>query len=147
MRESDGGMSSADNKAVVLRFMTEVWHNRDLDVADELVDPAYEVPGVGKGPDAVKRNAATWWAAFPDLEWVVEDIVAEGDRVAVRLTMHGTHLGEFRGIAPTGKRVTMQEMAFWLVVDGTLHTAWFQADALGLRVQLGAIPPEGMHRT
>jgi predicted ester cyclase len=139
-------MTSEENKATVLRFMAEVWRDRKLDVADELVDPAYEVPGVGRGPDAVKRNAAMWWAAFPDLEWEFDDVVAEGDRVAVRMTMHGTHLGEFRGIAPTGKRVTMQEMAFWRIVDGKLHRAWFQADSLGLRVQLGAILPEGLPR-
>jgi predicted ester cyclase len=61
--------------------------------------------------------------------------------VAVRLMLHGTHRGEFRGIAPTGRRVTMQEMVFWRIVDGRLHTIWVQADALGLREQLRAIPP------
>jgi len=51
-----------------------------------------------------------------------------------------THGGEFAGVAPAGIRVTMQEMVFWRVVDGRLHTIWSQADALGLRIQLGAIP-------
>jgi predicted ester cyclase len=132
-------MSAETNKAIVRRFMADVWQAGKLDVADELVHPAYVVPGVGQGPEAVKRNLATWRAAFPDLEWEIEDMLAEGDRVAVRFMLHGTHLGEFHGIAPTGRRVTMQEMAVWRIVDGKLHTGWFQADALGLRVQLGAI--------
>jgi steroid delta-isomerase-like uncharacterized protein len=134
-------MTASSNRALVLRFMTEVWETGRLDVADELIHPAYIVPGFGPGPEGVKRNVAAWRTGFPDLEWVLEDIVAEGDRVAARFMMHGTHLGEFRGIPPTGKPVTMQEMAFWRIVDGKLHTAWFQADALGLRVQLGVIPP------
>lgn len=58
------------------------------------------------------------------------------------MTLRGTHRGEFRGIAPTNGRVTMQEMVFWRVVDGLLDAGWFQADALGLRVPLGALSAE-----
>jgi steroid delta-isomerase-like uncharacterized protein len=134
-------MTVEANKAVVRRFIAEVWNAGNLDVAEQLVHPGYEVPGVGPGPEAVKRNVRTFRAAFPDLTSTVDDLIAEGDRVAVRLTLRGTHLGTFRGIAATGKRVTMQEMAFWRLVDGKLHTGWFQADMLGLRVQLGALPP------
>ena len=138
-------MSIEANKAIVRRFLAEVWNAGNLDLADQLVHPDYEVPGVGPGPDAVRRNVRTFRAAFPDLTWTVDDLIAEGDRVAARMTLRGTHLGTFRGIAPTGKQVTMQEMAFWHLLDGKLHAGWFQADMLGLRVQLGALPPpEGM---
>jgi predicted ester cyclase len=89
---------------------------------------------------------ASYRAAFPDLRWTIENVVSEGEWVAVRLVLHGTHLGEFAGVAPTGKRVTMQEMVFWRVVDGRLHTILSQADALGLRVQLGAIPATAWHQ-
>lgn len=134
-------MSTESGKAIARRFIAEVWNGGHLDAADELIHPAYVVPGVGRGPKAVKRNVAAFRAAFPDLDWTVEDMIAEDDRVAARLMLRGTHLGDFHGIAPTGKRVTMQEMVFWRIVDGKLHTGWFQADSLGLRVQLGVVPP------
>ena len=133
-------MQTDDNKAIVIRFISGVWNAGNLALADELVHPDYVVAGVGQGPEAVKRNVTAFRAAFPDLAWTIEDVVAEGDRVAARLTLRGTHRGVFRGIAPTGRRVEMQEMAFWRLVDNRLHTGWFQADMLGLRVQLGALP-------
>jgi predicted ester cyclase len=105
-----------------------------------LIHPDYLIDGVGHGPEAVKSNVKAFREAFPDLTWAIEDVVAEGDRVAMRLMLRGTHLGVFRGIAPTGRQVTMQEMVFWRLLDGRLHSGWFQADMLGLRVQLGALP-------
>lgn len=135
-------LSPAANKAVATRFVTEVWNAGNLTVADEVIHADYVVPGVGEGPEAVKRNVTAFREAFPDLTWVIEDAVAEGDRVAMRLLLHGTHVGMFRGIAPTGRRITMQEMAFWRIADGQIISGWFQADMLGLRMQLGALPPE-----
>jgi steroid delta-isomerase-like uncharacterized protein len=133
-------MSVALNKATAVRLIAEVWNASELEVAEELVHPDYVVPGVGQGAEAVKRNVAAFREAFPDLSWTIDDVVCQGDRVAMRLTLRGTHLGTFRGIAPTGRSVTMQEMVFWRLVDGRLHTGWFQADMLGLRIQLGALP-------
>lgn len=127
------------NKNVILRFISQVWNAGNLALADALVHPEYVVPGIGQGPEAVKHNVRVFRDAFPDLIWEVQDIVAEEDRVAVRMTLHATHHGVFRGIAPTGRRISMQEMAFWRIVEGRLHTGWFQADMLGLRDQLGAL--------
>ena len=134
-------MSVESHKTLVRRFVSEVWNEGNLALADELVHPAYDIPEVGRGPEAVKRVVTVFRTAFPDMNWSIENLVAEGEWVAVRLMLHGTHRGEFRGIAPTGRRVTMQEMVFWRIVEGRLHTIWVQADTLGLRVQLGAIPP------
>jgi steroid delta-isomerase-like uncharacterized protein len=134
-------MGVESNKALVRRFVTEVWNEGNLTLADELVHQAYDIPEVGRGSEAVKRVVTVFRTAFPDMNWSIENLVAEGEWVAVRLMLHGTHRGEFRGIAPTGRRVTMQEMVFWRIVDGRLHTIWVQADALGLREQLRAIPP------
>ncbi len=139
-------MPEPSPRPVALRFVADVWHAGNLDAAADLIHPDYAVPGVGRGPEAVKRNVAAFRRAFPDLAWTVEDVIAEGDRVALRLTMRGTHLGKFRGIPATGRRVTMQEMVFWRVVDGHLHTIWSQGDALGLRIQIGALPPTVWHR-
>ena len=139
-------MSTEFNKQLVHRFIAEVWNSGNADAADDLIHPDYALSVLGQGPEGVKRNVAAYRAAFPDLECTIENMVAEGDWVAVRLVLHATHLGEFAGVAPTGKRVTMQEMLFWRVVDGRLHTIWSQADALGLRIQLGAIPPTAWHQ-
>lgn len=129
-----------NNKEIARRFIAEVWNAGNLDLADELVHPAYAVPGVGSGPEGVKQNVSAFRAAFPDLEWAIEDVIAEGDKVVLRLMLHGTQRGEFHGIPPTGKRVTMQEIVIWEILDGRLRSGWFAFDGLGLRVQLGAIP-------
>jgi predicted ester cyclase len=139
-------MSIEANKRVVRRFIEEFWNAGNVAVADELIHPDYAVPGLGQGPEAVKRNVAAYRVGFPDLRWTVENEVAEGEWVAVRLVLHATHLGAFAGVAPTGRRVTMQEMVFWRVVDGRLRTIRSQADALGLRSQLGAIPSTAWHQ-
>lgn len=134
-------MSTAANKRLVERFVAEVWNAGNLSAADGLIHPEYAIRGVGRGPEAVKRNVAAYRAGFPDLEWRIELMIAEDDWVAVRLVLHGTHRGEFAGIPPTGAQAVMQALVFWRVVGGKLHTIWSQGDALGLRIQLGAIPP------
>ena len=133
-------MSTDANKEIVQRFISEVWNAENLRVADALVHPDYVIAGIGQGAQAVRQNVAAYRTAFPDLIWVIEQLVAEGEWVAARLTLHGTHLGPLAGIAPTGKRVTMQELVFWQVVEGKLRAIWSQGDSLGLRIQLGAIP-------
>jgi steroid delta-isomerase-like uncharacterized protein len=139
-------MSEEASKAVVHRFVAEVWNAGDLAAADELVHPDYAVEGVERGPDFVRRNVAALRAAFPDLESTVEQMVAEGDWVAVRLTLRGTHLGPLGDIPPSGKRVETQEMVFWRVEGGRLRAIWSVGDALGLRVQVGALPASAWHR-
>jgi steroid delta-isomerase-like uncharacterized protein len=139
-------MSIEANKLLVRRFIEEVWNTGNLGATDDLIHPDYAIRGVGHGPEAVRRNVAAYRAGFPDLECRVEQMIAEDDWVAVRLVLHATHRGEFGGIPPTGKRVAMQEMVFWRVVDNRLHTIWSQGDALGLRIQLGAIPPTAWHQ-
>ena len=133
-------MSTEFNKSVVERFIAEAWNAGDHDTIDDLVHSTYAIAGIGNGPEAVKRNMEMYRTAFPDIECVIEQLVAEGEWVAARLTLHGTHLGPLGNIPPSGKRVAMKEMAFWRVVDGKLHAIWSQGDALGLRIQIGAIP-------
>jgi len=138
-------VSTESNKAVVRRFIAEVWNAGNLDAADELVHPEYAISGIGTGPDAVRHNVSIYRTAFPDLECVVEQLIAEGDWVAVRLTLRGTHLGPLGDILATGKPVTMKELVFWQVESGKLRAIWSQGDALGLRIQIGAIPASAWH--
>jgi steroid delta-isomerase-like uncharacterized protein len=130
------------NKAIVQRFIAEVWNADNLAAADALVHSDYALDGIGRGADAVRSNVAAYRAAFPDLAWTIEQMVAEGDWVAVRMTLRGTHLGPLGGIPPTGKPVAMKEMVFWRVTGEQLRAVWSVGDALGLRAQLGVLPPE-----
>lgn len=133
-------MSIAGNKAIVQRFISEAWNAQNATATDELVHPEYEIRGIGRGPEAVKRNMSFYRTAFPDLEIVIEQMIAEGEWVAVRLTLHGTHLGPLAQIPASGKRVVVKELVFWRLVDGKVHTIWSQGDSLGLRIQIGALP-------
>ena len=81
--------------------------------------------------------------ALGDFRVTVENIVAEGDKVALHLTWGGTHKGEFAGIAPTGKQATMTVINIYRVEGGKIAEQWAVADMLGLMQQLGAVPPPG----
>ena len=78
--------------------------------------------------------------AFPDLHFKIEDILAEGDKVAYRLTVTGTHKGEFQGIQPTDKKVSFSSTGISNIVDGKVAEDWVEADVMGLMQQIGAIP-------
>jgi steroid delta-isomerase-like uncharacterized protein len=78
--------------------------------------------------------------AFPDLHHEIVDIVAEGDKVAVRLNVTGTHKGEFQDILPTGKKLSLDEMGFITIVDGKITEGWISADTMRVMQQLGASP-------
>jgi predicted ester cyclase len=80
--------------------------------------------------------------AFPDLRLTVEDLMAEGDRVAARVTFRGTHKGPFQGIPPTNRQVTFTSIEMNRMVDGKVAEHWVEIDLLGLLQQLGAVPAE-----
>jgi predicted ester cyclase len=78
--------------------------------------------------------------SFPDLRHEIIDMVAEGDRVGVRLSVTGIHKGEFRGIPPTGNKLSLDEMGFITIIDGKITEGWISADMMRLMQQLGALP-------
>lgn len=80
--------------------------------------------------------------AFPDLHHEIVDMVAEGDKVAVRLNVTGTHKGDFQGIPPSGKKLSLDEMGFITIIDGRIVEGWISADTTRLMQQIGAIPEE-----
>ena len=135
---------STVNKALVLRYITEVWNKGNMALTDELVAPGFlghdPIGPDIHGPDGVKQRHAAYRAAFPDLQYTVEEIVAEDDIVVWRWTAHGTHLGEILGVAPTRKQATATGMVTCHVADGKLQETWINWDALGLLRQLGALP-------
>jgi hypothetical protein len=138
-------MSTENNKTIVRRFFDEVVSNGNLRVVDELCSPDYRVHATLSGPDAIdldqtKELVRSFRSSFPDARITIEDIVAEGDLVAARMMEQGTHAGEFRGIPPTGRRVTYGSMTFLRIVDGKIVDHWGLLDLPSLLQQLRGSP-------
>jgi len=139
---ADGASPVDRNKALVRRFFEEVWNRGDDAAIDAFLaaDTVGNDPDFGTGREAFRAQCRRWRTGFPDIHFAVEDVVAEGDKVVSRWTLTGTHEGEFRGIAPTGRRVTVAGMSFDLLRDGQIVSGFDSWDALGLHRQLGTMP-------
>lgn len=143
-------MSADQNKAIVQRFIEELWNNRNLDVADEIfatdcvthqLRSGSAVVAVKRNPESVKNHVAEWLAGFPNLRFTVEQMMAEADQVVSRMVMKGTHAGTWFGIAPTGKEVSIRMIVIHRIVNGRIAEDWVLVESLGLFQQLGVIPP------
>jgi len=137
-----------ENKAIVRRLYEEVWNKRRVELVDELMSPSHalhdnHLPDSGIGPEAYKRNVARFVTGFPDLRFTIEDMLSENDKVAVCWTISGTHKGEFRGISPTSKKVSIEGITINHIADGKIMDSYISADFLGLMQQLGVAPAFG----
>ena len=141
---SEGRRVSDANKAIMQRFYDEVVNAGNVDLIDELLSDDFteheELPGVAPGREGVKQFFRMFKQAFPDGTMTAEHVVAEGDTVAARVTVRGTHQGEFMGIPATGKKVTVGYMDMWRLDGGKAVENWVRLDMLGLMQQLGAVP-------
>ena len=112
------------NKSVIRRFVEEVQNKKNWDVYDELNDPEFvnhsAPPGIPSDREGGKIYLGAFLNAFPDCRFTVDDMIAEGDQVVTKKTFTGTHEGEFAGIPPTGKRVTLQFVDIMRVRDGRI---------------------------
>jgi predicted ester cyclase len=128
------------NKEVVLRSEAELWSKGDLAVADELYSPDFVCHFVGgiewKGLSGIKSAVTNHRTSFPDWHERVDDIVAEGDRVVIRITSTGTQRGEFAGIAPTGRKISIGEFHIYRLAGGKIVEQWGMPDVYGLMKQL-----------
>jgi steroid delta-isomerase-like uncharacterized protein len=136
---------SEHNKTIVRRVVTELWNNGNVSVADELFAPNYEhhdasTPDFGRGPDSEKKRASLYRNAFPDLQLIIEDLIAEGETVMTRWSCRGTHKGDLNGIAPTGKQVNISGVTVVRLTNGKMAEGYVNWDALGLMQQLGVVP-------
>lgn len=144
-QDTDAGRSTEEraNVEVARRYFDELHTAGDLDVAQEVVaeDAVFHIPG-GElvGPEGISGLVTLLRTAFPDAEFPVEDIAADGDNVVVRWTMRGTSEGEFQGIAPTGEAVEMTGIGYLTLADGKITENWIEYNLYGLLQQLGAIP-------
>jgi steroid delta-isomerase-like uncharacterized protein len=133
---------SASNRAVVKHFFNKGLNERNVSVLAELLsDCVYHMPLVGElRGEAVKQFHAHLLAAFPDAQRTVEDQLTDDQNVVTRWTASGTHQGEFMGVAPTGKRVTITGISIHRIAHGKIVEEWQQWDSLGLMQQLGVVP-------
>lgn len=137
-------MSTAENKALVRRLYDEVWNKRRIEVVNEFISPSHALSGSlfsdsSVGPLAYKRIVTQFIAAFPDLRFTVGEMIAERDHVAVSWTISGTHKREFRGIAATHKRISVDGVTIHQITKGRILDSDVRLDHLGLLQQLGAI--------
>ena len=123
-------MSAADNEQLIRRFYDECWNTGNTAAIDAFVAPAYQAQYL----DTMRATHA----AFPGLRWVLDEMVAEGDTVAVRWTLQGTQRGDYLGIAPTGNRVNWPGATFFHLAGGKIADRTVHADPGALRQQLGA---------
>lgn len=139
-------MSAEENKAIIRRFFEVGPSKGNLAAANELLSPKFSLhtplpsaPGVQGIDDII----TTCRMAFEHLNVIVEDMIAEGDKVAARFTAHGIHKGSFMNLPPTGRPITMTGIEIFRIEDGKIVELWAEANLLGLMVQLGIIPAFG----
>jgi steroid delta-isomerase-like uncharacterized protein len=142
-------MSNQQYKTIAQRVDEEVFSaGGDLSVIDEFIAEDFvnhtAPPHLQHGRESLKKLAGLWRTAFPDLKVTINDVLAEGEVVAVAWTGAGTHLGDLMGIPPTGKRGIMSGVEFNKFQDGRIVERWGNNDQLGLFTQLGLVPtPDG----
>ena len=132
------------NKAVVQRFTEEIWSQGNIAVIDEILSPEWVMHtplGERRGLDAMRREVIETRAAFSDLRLTIDDMIGEGDRVAVRANNTATHKGAFMGVQPTGKKLTVKEAAVFRLAGGRIVEGWNYWDLGGFMRQLGIVPP------
>jgi steroid delta-isomerase-like uncharacterized protein len=128
------------NKEILRRFFEEVWGLGKLDALDDIVSNNIVVHVAGRdieGIENFKKFILGYRNAFPDIKFTIEEIIAQGDKVAERFTVRGTHQGELPGIPPTGKQIKITSIDIARYVDGKMVERWGQPDFLGMMQQLG----------
>jgi steroid delta-isomerase-like uncharacterized protein len=144
-------MTTVDNnKVLVRRFIDEIFLQGKPEsveelLADDFVPHNWGKTGTGKTAmtEAIKRASA----GLSDARMTIEDVIAEGDKVAVRLTSHAVQTGPFMGLKPSGKPYTIEEIHIFRIRDGKVAEHWHQGDFMGMMTQLGAMPGQSPERT
>jgi len=132
-------LSLEENKAVIRRWF-EAENNKDLSQIEDMVAPGFiDHTHKLKSREEYEQRIVMFMKGFPDFHEAIEDIIGEGDKVWVRFKFTGTHTGEYLGLAPTGKKITVEVVDIFRMVDGKVVEEWEVADGLDSLKQLGAI--------
>lgn len=136
------------NRRTVERVLLEFFTAGRSELAPELFTPGLvehhpDPPHETRGHDGIRERISAWRAAFPDLSTSIEDLVAEGDRVALRSVARGTHLGEFAGTAPTGRAIAVDWQSIYRFEVGRVAEMWDAWNMLAVMEQLGLAPRPG----
>ena len=141
-------MSTETNKAIVSRYIEQVWNKGRLDLTEEFfVEDVFEhgapqIPGLN-GRDSLKTIIGGARTSFPDVNLALHDVIAEGDKVVTRWTMQATHQGEFMGIPATGNQITTSGGTIYRLDNARIVEIWNFADNLSMMQQLGVVPTPG----
>lgn len=135
-----------ENKNLIRLYYAGLWNRWDDAVVDEIIAPDIEFRGslgiTVRGRDGFRGYVARVRAAFPDFHNQIDQLLAEGNTVAARLTYSGTHRGELYGAAPTGRRVEYGGTAFFQISEGQITSGLVYGDTIGLMRQIGAAAPD-----
>jgi steroid delta-isomerase-like uncharacterized protein len=142
-------MSTEENKALVERWFQALNDRTAMQHLSEFYAPTYVLhdpaapPDLPPGPEAIQQMFGAYATAFPEAKATIDELITAGDRVVIRFTMRTTHQGEFEGLQPTGKPITITGISIVRFADGKMVEEWQQMDNLGMMQQLGAIPTRG----
>lgn len=133
---------SEQNKEIVRRLAEEVFNAHDVDAAGKFIADGFveHERGFGSGLAGFKQSFTELFGAFPDLHAIIEDLVAERDKVVAHIRYRGTHSGEFMGVAPTGKPFVIHAIDILRLDDGKVVEHWGLIDVYSLLEQLGILP-------
>lgn len=142
-------MQKEQKEALFRRMVEEVFNRGNIGLVDEFFAPDFiereELPpGFPPGREGVKQLTQVLRSAFPDFKATIEDMIADGDKVVVRMTWRGTHKGEFMGIPPTGKSISFGVIDIVRFAGDKFMEHWGIMDSMSMMQQLGAIPAPGM---
>ena len=129
-----------NNKIIVQKLYEEALNKRNTQALNELVADEFAGPRGLKGAEGFWVPLQPLLQAFPDMQWTIEEMLAEDDRVIVRFTTHGTHTATFNGLAATGKKVTGTGIGFFELKEGKIVSAQVHTDRLGFLQELGVLP-------
>jgi steroid delta-isomerase-like uncharacterized protein len=138
-------MSTEQNKTVVRQFIEGVFNQGNVSLANEIVSPDYVEheqlpPGMPQGREGFEMMIPMLHSAFPDFKATIEDIVAEDDKVVIRMTWSGTQQGEFMGLPASGNQMSIAIIDIFRLTDGKIMDHWGVSDMMGMMQQLGAMP-------
>ncbi len=140
-------MSTEENKVIIHRWVDEAWNQGNVEILDDLTHPAFIdhhlPPDVPPNIEGHKAWIQMVRAGFPDIHITIEDVVVGDEKVAARMSVSGTHTGEFMGMPPSGKSIHFGAIGISRFTDGKSVEYWETFDALSMMQQIGALPSPG----